>query len=247
MLPTPWILSDGSSAEAICRGVLVAAIRGGSAPRDFQDADFAESLGFLLGETFVLIRQFDSGRGNARRLGAYLYDRLRYRLIDYWRSWYGRNGQKRVADLSFHAQAVADAGGDGIFALEDGGDPCGDPLGGAAAGDSPDSPDAGGWLDAEADRRDAGAARDAGGSARSRAAERHRGAGAVVPERVSRASRTPDPYVDCGCGWRSYRQAPNGIDRWHWPKGCLGCGRPLLELLPASEEGSAEALDRAAA
>jgi hypothetical protein len=94
MLAGVWALRDVSDVEALCRGVLGESLRRASV--ELEPADFDESLAFLLGQTVELERKFDGRPGIKFR--PWLYNELRRDLIDYWRSWYGRSGQKRVPE-----------------------------------------------------------------------------------------------------------------------------------------------------
>jgi hypothetical protein len=198
MLPRPWYVR-GVDVEPLCRGVLKEMTRRHS--KQLEPADFEESLGFLLGEVVVLDRRYDSTRGGT--FTGYLYDRLRFRLQDYWRSTDGRHGEKRV-----HPD----------------GDLGPDRVGEAAGGDPADRTDADRWLHSEGDRGGARAEAGPGVGAREGVAPGDRGAGARAGS-VGGAAR--GPWADCRCGVRNFVQPPNGRPDWHLEALCAGCGAPL--------------------
>lgn len=89
--------------ETLCASIVVAQSRSDApyAPREMSD--LYEALAFLLGRTFEVLPRYDHTRG--RRIHdpwtggfkAWLHDELTCDLIDQWRSWFGRHGQKRVS------------------------------------------------------------------------------------------------------------------------------------------------------
>lgn len=97
LLPTVWTLRDVTDVEQLCRGVLGRA----GAHTTFRSCDFDESLAFLLGEVHIQDLRFVA-KGYDRRAGylfrPWLFNQLSSRLIDHWRSFYGRRGEKRVVD-----------------------------------------------------------------------------------------------------------------------------------------------------
>jgi hypothetical protein len=115
MLPTVWHIYDRDVAvleaqaigrilvfdvEALCRGVVdekLPAFRYLSGLQRPEPADYDEALGFSLGEVVVLVVRYAPAPG--RELRPYLYDRLRFRVVDFWRREYGRNGEKRTDSL----------------------------------------------------------------------------------------------------------------------------------------------------
>lgn len=225
--------------EEICRGVLTEAIRRGTAPRDFQTSDYDDSLRHLLGEVHAVLTRFNPEAGADKhgrnvRVGAYLYDRLGLRLIDYWRSpasGFGKRGEHRVLgdlpELDGGEEQLLNAGRSQTLAGFRSGR--GDRLDGVASADTADGAAVGGWLDPEGDRGTTRRPRGEGRADRRPAASSDAGAAAGGVGR-------PAAFHDCkACGWRSYRQSPNGVDRWHLPPVCAGCGKRILEALPPVE------------
>lgn len=54
-----------------------------------------DAVEHLLGEVWPLFTRYDPAKQNgSASLSGYLYDRLRFRLLDHWRKQFGRNGQK---------------------------------------------------------------------------------------------------------------------------------------------------------
>jgi hypothetical protein len=107
-LPGPVAGDSGvADVEKLCRSVLIESLR--KQHMSLPDQDFRESLCFLLGEVVVLRERYVPAPG--RELGPYLYSFLRLRLIDYWRSWYGRDGRHRLAafDTNGHADSDPDS------------------------------------------------------------------------------------------------------------------------------------------
>jgi hypothetical protein len=234
VLPEPWVIDDPAhpnggvyDAEGLCRAVLIANLRGRRQP--VSDADFHEALGYLLGQLVVIrygdarkeVKPWDPAKGVPFRV--YATFKLRWAISDFWEEFYGRHGQHRVVD---DGTGVAGAGAD----LDDG-DPGGRELGDPAAGDEADRVDARRWLESEADRLglgdDAGSGLAARGAAAGGADRAGAGAGGRALGQATEADR-PASWLDCvSCGWRTYRQAPNGLPGWHWPEECAGCGAPL--------------------
>jgi len=83
-----------ADVEMLCRGALAEQLRRTNV--DPSPADYDEALAYLLGEVVVLEQRFEERPGIQFR--PWLYSMLRRRVIDYWRSWYGRNGQHRIPD-----------------------------------------------------------------------------------------------------------------------------------------------------
>lgn len=106
MLPRPWIVR-GVDIEPLCKGVLVEMARRSS--MKLEPADHDESLAFLLGEVVVLDRKYDAGRAGIV-FAPWLYQRLRWAIVDHWRSFYGRQGQHRLPDSSAEAHWEHDHG-----------------------------------------------------------------------------------------------------------------------------------------
>ena len=107
MLPAVWTLRDVIDVEALCRGVIRELTGARSPDRTTRPGDWLEpidyetSLAFLLGEAHVqeqvfLRRALDKKPGIVFR--PWLYQQLRSRLIDEWRSprMFGRDGKHRV-------------------------------------------------------------------------------------------------------------------------------------------------------
>lgn len=226
----PWPLKEPvRDVEALCRDVVRRAIK--ALPRDqngpgaggamkLTSSEFDEALAFCIGQVHVLLPAYDLARErNGSRLAGWLSAELRWDLLDYWRSpaGFGRHGQHRLHD--------------------------GDP--GVREVDEPDTESAGDRTDDWAsplvgllqsgDRQVARQERILGLRTGRRAAAGARGGGAGAVGRVGGPVAGPVggagrsvPWVDCGgCGWRTFPQAPNGVDRWHYPTTCLGCGSRL--------------------
>lgn len=145
MLPDVWPLHDVADVEALCRGVI--AERTGDHGRRYglESCDFDEALAFLLGEVVVLERVYDFTRAGIQ-FRPWLYVRLGWKLIDFWRSFYGRHGEKRVFDERV-ADAEHDVGADGwrvdpVDQVEDERDRFGDRLDQALAEGAVDSEEA---------------------------------------------------------------------------------------------------------
>lgn len=107
MLPEVWaIQAPGPNGrvedvEALCAGALVEVCR--RQGKTLAEIDGDDSLRFLLGEVVVLYGKYDPAkRHGSGSFAGYLYDRLRFRLIDYWRTRDGRNGEKRVISARGH-------------------------------------------------------------------------------------------------------------------------------------------------
>lgn len=114
MLPGVWDYEHPRTSEVVrnveglCRSVLDRAV--GKLPRRLEAADYDESLAYLLAEVILLADKYDPARSSG--LGDYLSARLGFRLIDFWRRFYGASGQKRVVDPAIGEQARRDAGVD---------------------------------------------------------------------------------------------------------------------------------------
>lgn len=148
LLHAPWALRDVPDVEALCRGVLRELSAGLAQPLERADRD--EALGFLLGEAHIQETKWVS-KGFDRRAGyvfrPWLYVQLSSRLIDHWRWFYGRHGEKRVFD-----ERLLDADG----GVGDGAAPVDRPDPAVAEGAADDAglrafPRA--WTDVEGDRR----------------------------------------------------------------------------------------------
>jgi hypothetical protein len=242
VLPTPWQLTAGDLAklcgqpvppppptrilvpdvEGLCRGALADAQRRGVLARDIEPGDWAEVLGFLLGEVVVHARKYDPARRGIE-FRPWLYERIRaFSVVDACRWLYGRQGQHRVAGEGHLEQARDDAG----FDVHDGAS-FDSRLGGATLGDETDRVDARRWLDAAGDRYEPAPVGGRGLSAGRGAAAGDRSAGARQGFGVARGAGLEAYWVDCvACGWRTFVQPPNGIDVWHVER-CSGCGADL--------------------
>ena len=104
MLPSLWAVRDVADVEMLCRGALAEQLRRTNV--DPSPTDYDEALAYLLGEVVVLEQRFEERPGIQFR--PWLYSMLRRRVIDYWRSWYGRNGQHRIIDQRPAEQGRAD-------------------------------------------------------------------------------------------------------------------------------------------
>lgn len=205
--------------EKLCVAVLEEQIR--RKPSSAFYVDRAESLGFLLGEADTLAAKWD-GRGT---LIGFLFDRLRYALMEHWRKWrrfygIGRNGQQDHIVSSLDAETgTVDDGDTGLAGLLGAhSDPAEDwlaAIGGLYATADRDVTGQDGLVDVSPGRGTPQAARRPGQLADGRD---------VVG---SAGADRPAPFVDCRCGWRTYRQAPNGKPGWHIPDNCLNCGEEL--------------------
>lgn len=115
MLPAVWQLERHGqvvdNVEGLCRAVLNRAASRLQQP--LEDADYQESLAFLLGEVVVITEErWPPRRDRYPSLGAYLSIALPTALVDHWRSVYGRNGMKRVLPADALEQAARDRGAD---------------------------------------------------------------------------------------------------------------------------------------
>jgi DNA-directed RNA polymerase specialized sigma24 family protein len=80
--------------EQLCRGAIAQVRNRGIGPSDLQPAEFEDTLRHLLGEVVLAIRAYAPKEDG--RFGAWLFERLCWRCVDYWRSYHGRRGEKRV-------------------------------------------------------------------------------------------------------------------------------------------------------
>jgi hypothetical protein len=255
MLRTVWTIRDEhgvvlvEDVEALCRGVLRKraganyerrADRTPAAVR-LEPIDWRDSLAFLLGEVVILERQYDPTRAGIV-FRAWLFQQLQWRLIDEWRRRFGRHGQHRVADTGAALNAGRDAGRDAGIEDDDADENLrGHPFREPAGGDPADRSDVERWLDPDGDREEAGPVgglrRLAGPGVEGRADRPGAGAWSRAGRAAAGASGVP-AFLDCtGCGWRTYPQAPNGVDAWHWPDRCLGCEQAIAP--PADREPAA--------
>lgn len=212
--------------EAVCVAVVDEVTRRWK--RDLRSAEWDDAIAHLLGEAHVLHRLYDPAkRHGSGSFAGYLYDRLRYRLIDYWRHLDGKNGFRagRETPVDFtlidHYQDDQPGSADvGALRLQQ--------LAGAAF---VDREDAVGRLHAAADRVGhgsvVGVGRPAGGRPPLGAAGSAQGAGGPRPGQRE-GGVGAGAFRDCGaCGWRVYAMSPNGKPGWHMPDLCPACGVAL--------------------
>lgn len=116
--------------EQLCAAIVVDQSRRDApyVPRELSDLH--EALAFLLGRVVEVLPVYDPSRGRqvhdpvAGGFKGWLHLELTMDLIDHWRSWNGRHGQKRVADtrvidrIEEEANGRADDGVDGRSAGE---------------------------------------------------------------------------------------------------------------------------------
>jgi hypothetical protein len=228
MLGGTLALRDVPDVEGLCRGVLDEVCRREKVV--LEDADFDEALAFLLGEIVIVERRFDPTRGVPFR--PYAYGTLRFRLIDFFRSFYGRSGQHRV--LAEGEGALVEDGDDGDRRAAPG---RGDRLDGAHARGAGDGADDGSLayrrLLESRDRTLLREVRRLGLRPPGPAAGRDRSAGRRQDEGALLVGS--GPWLDCpACGWRSYLAAPNGKPGWTAPADCVGCGAELEPIARAS-------------
>jgi hypothetical protein len=217
-----------ADVEELCVAVLAEMLRRRGMTKA-SASDRADALGFLLAATVLLHRKYDcSKRHGSGSFSGYLYDRLRFRLIDYWRSpasGFGRQGQHRVGWRPPILDGELQPGGtlnDPVVRRDARAGALDEPVA-SGPGDDPDD-----WLATCGGLLEGGDRTD----------DEPLGVVRVGPDRGAegRAARAPavtSAYVDCSCGWRTYRQAPNGLPGWHWPDACSGCGGALLEGVAA--------------
>lgn len=187
-------------------------------------ADLDELFGHLCERVLVLTPAYDRSRAvRAGRLvfRAWLFLELRRDAIDFLRSWFGRQGQKRVADTTVSR-----------FDDDERDDPRSGRLAGAASqseGDrAEDWADALGWLYARGDRATVREERRLGLDEGPGAALRDRGAAARPgrPVAGTAAGAREAACLDCvACGWRHYREP--GPAGWGFPTACVACEAPL--------------------
>jgi len=88
--------------ETLCASIVVDVSRSDAPYVPTETSDLYEGLGFLLGRVCEVLPRYDPTRGRAVHdpwtagFKAWLHDELTLDLIDQWRSWFGRNGQKRM-------------------------------------------------------------------------------------------------------------------------------------------------------
>lgn len=227
MLQSRWELRDVPDVERLCRAVIreqtgASHDRGGDRGRGpngarpgngtrirLELADHDEALAYLLGEVVTLERRYVHFEGGSFR--GYLFYRLRFAFKDWLRSFYGRHGQHRLIapELAVRPRDLRVAGEPVDDSAADWADDLGGLYGGADRGvDGPvgvvGARPGEGTRPADL-RGGAGESGSAGGA----------------------AGAAGGAFVDCSCGWRTYRQAPNGQPGWHWPEACVGCGQPV--------------------
>lgn len=214
LLHAVWELRGVRDVEALCRAVLAEAIRRRKPTPPLTASEFEDTLRHLLGQVVIEERRF-LRRGLDAKPGivfsGWLAQQLRGRVIDYWREAYGRSGQHRVplgspsvfdADTGVEDDDDAGAG----WARRSRGAPAEPACGWAVPGGRihPDGDRVHARLAGVEGGRDGDGAPPAGGGA---------GGGGL--------------WVDCECGWRTYRQAPNGRPDWHFEMTCTACGAAL--------------------
>lgn len=204
VLPAVWAITDVAGpvpdVEALARGVMLE-VR----PRDpsrFEDADV---LQIIFAEVVVLRGEYVQAPG--REFRPFAYQRLRWKLRDYYRSEEGRQGQKHRPD-SLDGAAFRDAES-----------PSEDRLASLASGSPGDDPDT--WA------ADCGGLLDLGDREAQGSIGQH-GDGEASGARAGHPRAGRGPWVDCpACGWRSYLSAPNGHPGWTPLEQCSGCGTAL--------------------
>jgi hypothetical protein len=88
--------------ELLCASIVVEQSRLDESYVPTETSDLYEALGFLLGRVVEVLPRYDPTKG--RRIHdpwtagfrAWLHNELAFDLIDHWRSWFGRFGQKRM-------------------------------------------------------------------------------------------------------------------------------------------------------
>jgi hypothetical protein len=234
MLPKPLRLEApgpngiAEDVEGLCRAATVEMARRNGL--DLEHCEFEDTVRHLLGCAIELQGKYDpEKRRGTGSFEGYLYDRLRWRALDYWRSpaGFGRAGQHRP--LGADGRGLADRAA--ASALDD--EPAGGHRPEPASTDYRDDPASGaaaleGFL-ALGDSGDLGALGGPGLTDRlgvGRAAAAGDGPARVA---TARAGRELAPaHVDCEqCGWRTYLQAPNGVTAWHVPDWCSACGAAI--------------------
>lgn len=99
-LPRKWAVRNVNDVEAFCQRVVERACQRSRMPR-LERADLAEAIGHLLGQVAILDQQFDAKQAAKPYLifDLWLWRELTCDLIDFWRTFYGRQGQHRVTAL----------------------------------------------------------------------------------------------------------------------------------------------------
>lgn len=179
MLSRTWTLRDVEDVEMLCRGALAEMLR--RCNLDLEPVDYDDTLAFLLGEVVTLERRFDAKVAEKPGLifRPWLFQQVKSRAVDYWRSWFGRQGQKRPPT----GEGNSDGEGEGWYV--DTPDPHDDPadrgLGRAAREITEDGPeartDALRWVLDEGDRAALQPLRRLGGGSHPGVARGHRRAG----------------------------------------------------------------------
>ena len=234
MLASTWQLRDVEDVELLARGVLAEHQRRHDG--DLTPMEQEEALLALLEQVVVAEREFEERPGIVFR--AWLYARLRHRLIDHLRKAHGRDGRKRVMDTGARDGLLRDLGVDEDEA--------------AAAEEAYYEPRLEEPSSFPLDwQREIDAA-----FAWAETLERPRPA-KLDPPLPERGPRPPAlRVVDCvGCGWRHYPTAPpNGDIRWHVEAiACGSCGAELARspadaadtVSPTSEEDGSQVADSA--
>lgn len=137
-LPTLWPLRAGDvprlagrgrdeavlvgDTETLCASIVVDQSRRDADYAAKELADLYDSLGWLLGRVVEVLPVYDPTRGRqvhdpfAGGFKGWLHLELTCDLIDYWRAWFGRHGQKRV----FAGDSKEDAVDGPAAAVDDG-------------------------------------------------------------------------------------------------------------------------------
>jgi hypothetical protein len=181
MLPRLWAVRDVADVEMLCRGALAELLRRTNVT--LEAVDYDATLAFMLGEVVVLEARF------AEKIKAkpglifrpWLYQQVTGKAIDHWRSWFGRQGQKRLPDTSAVSPTEDDDGSWCIDQPDPHDDPADRGLGRAAREIAEDGPetrtDALRWVLDEGDRAALQPLRRLGGGAHPGVAGGHRRAG----------------------------------------------------------------------
>lgn len=119
LLPAVWTLRDVPDVEGLCRGVVAEkmhAWRAYSGRPQPEPVELEDVLLYLLEQVLVLERVYVAAPGIAFR--PWLYQRLRFRILDYWRREFGRRGEKRIISLDAPVGATENDGDPGPTRLD---------------------------------------------------------------------------------------------------------------------------------
>lgn len=98
--------------ERLCSSIVVDQSRSDAAYVARERSELYDSLGFLLGQAWLVFPDYDPTRGRAVHdpyaggFKGWFHLELTRDLIDHWRSWYGRYGQKRVASTDLEVSVA---------------------------------------------------------------------------------------------------------------------------------------------